>query len=80
MPVLGTGPALPVAFPKQPREPVFTRSGNFAYDSRQVDSTVGASVGLLGAASAFAPALAPAAAAVGLGYGIYKFGDAVGIW
>lgn len=44
------------------------------------ESAVTTGLGILGPASVFAPALAAPVAAAGLGYGIYKAGQAFKIW
>lgn len=41
---------------------------------------LGASSGIIGAASLLNPALAPAAAAAGIGYGTYKLGQSFNLW
>lgn len=61
-----------------------TSYGNSARTSRNnsVDTTGAAAAGLstLGAASLAFPALAPVAAAAGIGYGLYKLGDSLNLW
>lgn len=52
-----------------PRQPSFDYSNAAA-----------AGIGTLGAASPFLPALAPVAAAAGLGYAVYKLGDSFNLW
>lgn len=44
------------------------------------DQAVTAGIGILGAASAAAPVLAPFAAASGVGYGVYKLGQSFSLW
>ncbi len=63
------GPTIPV-------RPAVVRSS----PTERTFDVLGQASGALGAASAFAPALAPVAAAAGLGYGIYKLGHSFDIW
>lgn len=42
--------------------------------------TVGAAAGTLAAGSALLPALAPVAAGLSVGYGIYKLGQSFNVW
>lgn len=44
------------------------------------DGAATAGLGLLGAAAVAAPAIAPVAAAAGVGYGIYKLGESFNLW
>jgi hypothetical protein len=44
------------------------------------ENVASAGVSALGAATLAFPALAPVAAAAGIGYGIYKLGDSLNLW
>ncbi len=44
------------------------------------DAAFTAAEGLLGAASIYAPAIAPVAAVAGIGYGVYKLGESFKLW
>ncbi len=94
-PILGTGPRVSVD-PLIDRTVYKTPSTAFAPDTvaqrsntgtwyqrrtgSTFDSAVGTSLGILGPTSAFIPALAAPVAAVGVGYGIYKAGQALKLW
>ncbi len=92
-PVLGTGPLLPVAPRRTVYKSPSTeysldttvRRSNTGTDyvtrtGSVVDTLVPAGLGVLGPTSAFVPALAAPVAAVGLGYGVYKAGQALKLW
>jgi hypothetical protein len=51
-----------------------------SYTPNTTDSALSTGVGILGAASLAAPALAPFAAAAGVGYGVYKLGETFKLW
>ncbi len=88
-PILNTGPRLPI------KDVNRTPSTDFALDTTTqlspsgvfrtqrtdyVDPIATTALGVLGPASAFAPVLAAPVAAAGLGYGVYKAGQALKIW
>ncbi len=91
-PVLGTGPLLPVDGKTVYKSPstelgldltaTRTASGNnfVTRTGSVIDTAVPIGLGALGPASAFIPALALPVASVGLGYGLYKAGQALKIW
>lgn len=91
-PILNTGPKIPVSSPYS-RQVFKTPSAEFGLDTTAVrsrsgteyvrhtaDTSVAAGLGVLGPASVFAPALALPVATVGIGYGIYKAGEALKLW
>jgi len=45
-----------------------------------IDEIAGGSLGILGGAAILAPAVAPVAAAAGIGYGAYKLGQSFKLW
>jgi hypothetical protein len=67
----------PLTTPGNSRRQSFETKGK---SSINTDNVFQAGLGLIGAATAAAPVLAPVAAAAGIGYGIYKLGESFSLW